>query len=73
MAQMILSIGEKQITAKESRLVVAKGEGEGVGWTGISGIFGCKWLHLEWMGSGAHYHRAQGTVCDWVTLLYNKN
>ena len=33
MAQMNLST-EKKLTDLENRLVVAKGEGEGVGWTG---------------------------------------
>ena len=29
-----------------------RGKGEGVGWTGIWGVFfGCKLLHLEWMGN----------------------
>ena len=29
------------------------GEGEGVGWIGIWGFFGCKPLYLKWMGNGA--------------------
>ena len=33
MAQMVLSTKQKQITAKERRLVVAEVEGEGSGWT----------------------------------------
>ena len=37
MAQMILSIKHKQIMTKESRLVVAKGEG---GRSGMDGKFG---------------------------------
>ena len=37
MAQMNLST-EKKIMAMESRLVVAKGEGEGVGWTRNLGL-----------------------------------
>ena len=39
---------------------------------GQFGGFGDKMLYLEWMGNGA-YCTAQGTVCDWVTLLYNRN
>ena len=37
MAQMNLS-AEKKIMDLENRLVVAKGEGEGVGWLGILGL-----------------------------------
>ena len=37
MAQMNLST-EKKIMDMEKRLVVAKGEGEGVGWTGNLGL-----------------------------------
>ena len=37
MAQMNLST-EKKLTDLENRLVVAKGEGEGVGWTGNLGF-----------------------------------
>ena len=37
MAQMKLSI-EKKLLDLEKRLVVAKGEGEGVGWTGSLGL-----------------------------------
>ena len=38
MAQMILSTKQKQIMDMESRLVVANGRGEGVGWTGSLGL-----------------------------------
>ena len=31
----------------ENRLVVAKGEGEELGWTGSFGVSKCKLLHLE--------------------------
>ena len=37
MAQMNLST-EKKLMDLENRLVVAKGEGEGVGWTGNLGL-----------------------------------
>ena len=37
MAQMNLST-EKKLVDMENRLVVAKGEGEGVGWTGNLGL-----------------------------------
>ena len=35
----------------ENSLAVAKGEGEGVGWTGILGVSRCKLLHLEWISN----------------------
>ena len=38
MAQMNLSTEKKQIMNMENRLIVAKGEGEGVGWTGSLGL-----------------------------------
>ena len=54
MAQMILSTKQKQIMAKESRLVLPRGGGMGRGsWMeGQSGVFGSKLLYLEWMGNG---------------------
>ena len=45
MAQMNLST-EKKLMDLENRLVVAKGEGEGVGWTGNLGLIDanyCLW------------------------------
>ena len=45
MAQMTLST-EKKLMDLEKRLVVAKGEGEGVGWTGNLGLIDanyCLW------------------------------
>ena len=45
MAQMSLST-EKKIIDLQNRLVVAKGEGEGVGWTGNLGLINadyCLW------------------------------
>ena len=38
MAQINLSAEQKQTHDIENRLVVAKGEGEGVGWTGRLGL-----------------------------------
>ena len=52
MAQMNLST-EKKIMDLENRLVVAKGEGDGVGWTGSLGLMDanyCFW-NGEAMGS----------------------
>ena len=34
----------------ESRLVVAKGEGKGEGWTGVR-VSRCKLSHLEWISN----------------------
>ena len=48
MAQMNLSI-EKKLMDLENRLVVAKGEGEGVGWWGSLGLMDvncCLWNDL---------------------------
>ena len=45
MAQMNISTEEK-IMDMENRLVVSKGEGEGMGWTGNSGLINansCLW------------------------------
>ena len=49
MAQMNLSTEQKQTHRLENRLVVAKGEGEGVGWTGCLGLIDsnyCLWNGL---------------------------
>ena len=65
---MILS-EQKQIKAKESRLVVAKGEG---GRSGMDGKFG-RLVDANcyiWNGWAMwSYCTAQETLCDWVTLL----
>ena len=59
MIRMILFTKQKQITSKESRLVVPRREGKGNGMDGEFGVLGvwgffiCKLLHLEWMGKGA--------------------
>ena len=50
MAQMNLST-EKKLMDLENRLVVAKGESEGVGWTGNLGVKRCKRLHMEWISN----------------------
>ena len=49
---MILFTKQKQITAKEGRLVVPSGEGERSGMAGQFGVWGCKLLHSAWMGNG---------------------
>ena len=53
MVQMILPTKQKQITAMESRLVVAWGEGKGSGMDGEYGVHGCQLLHLEWISNRA--------------------
>ena len=71
MTQMIISTKQKQIIAKESRLVVARGEERGVKWLGVWGW----WMQtlIFGMNGKKSYCTAQGTVYDWVTLLYNGN
>jgi len=51
MAQMILSTKQKQITDKENRLVVSKGEGGGSGMAWEFGVGRYKLLHLEWISN----------------------
>ena len=41
---------EKKIMDLENRLVFAKGEGEGVGWTKL-GFNRCRLLSLEWISN----------------------
>ena len=69
---MILSTEQKQIMAKERRLVVPSGAWGGREMDGQFRVFGCKMLYLEWMGNGALLS-STGTVCGWVTLLYDRN
>ena len=42
---------EKKFMDLENRLVVAKGEGEEVGWPGSLGVNRCKLLPLEWISN----------------------
>ena len=49
MGQIKLST-EKKLMDLENRLVVAKGEEEGVGWTENLGLI-CKLLPLEWISN----------------------
>ena len=56
----------------ESRLVVARERGEGVGQTGSLGLVDANcYIWNGWAMES--YCIAQGTVYDWVTLLYNRN
>ena len=65
---------QKQSMAKKSRLAVPRGEGGGGGKDGhFGGLGGCKLLYLEWMGNGMDSIVPQGIVCNWVTLLHNRN
>ena len=60
--------------AKESRLGVPKGEEGGREWDGWhSGGFFLDAKSYIWNGWAiGPYDTALGTVCDWVTLLYNR-
>ena len=70
MTQMILSLKYKQIMAKENRRVIGRGRGKGMGWLGSLGfLYANCWNGWEMVP----YSTAQGTVCGWVTLLYNRN
>ena len=71
MPQMILSTKQKQIMAKESRLMVARGE-RGRGWDGSLGLLDANCNNGNGWAMGS-YCTAQGTMRDWVTLLYNRN
>lgn len=72
MAQMILSAKPEEITNMESRHVVA-GEEKWEEWDGQE-VWGW-WIETNiWNGwAMGSYCIARGTVCDWVTLLYNRN
>ena len=72
MAEMTLSTKQKQITAKESRLVVARDEGKGVQWMeSLVFVDANCYLWNGWvLGS---YCTAQETIYAQVTLLCNKN
>ena len=59
MAQMFLSTKQKQIMAKESRVVVFQGGG---GWIGSSRFFGSKLLYLDCMGNGALLYSTGNSV-----------
>ena len=49
----------------ENRLVVAKGEGEGVGWTGSRGLIDAN--HCIWSGLAMKsYCISQGTICSYL-------
>ena len=65
MAQMILSIKQKQVATDMEIRLVARGEGGIWGW----------WIQTVTFGMDEHgfYCTTQGTVCDWVTLWHNRN
>ena len=52
MAQVILTIKQKQITDMKSRLLVAKRERGGSRLDKEFGVGRCKLLHLEWISYG---------------------
>ena len=57
---------EKKIMDLENRLVVARGEGEGLGGTGSLGL-GCKLLLLEWINNEILLFSTQNYCLD----IYN--
>lgn len=59
---MIPSTQQKQIMAKESRHVIPMGETGRERMEGQFGVFGCKLLYLEWMGSGALLYNTGNSV-----------
>ena len=79
MDQMILSKNnkqtnkkQKQIMPKKNRLGVPKGERGGDEKDGYLGVF-LDINYYIWNGWAMGSHcTAQGNVCDWVTLLYNR-
>ena len=72
MAHESLSTKQKQTMDMESGLVVAKGGG-GREWDGrgVRG-WGMQTVTFGMDGQGG-FCIAQGNVCDWVTVLYNRN
>lgn len=71
MAQKILPTKQKEITAKESRLMVPGSKGGGEGMDGQFGVLDANCYVWNGWATGP-YCTAQETVCDWVTLLYNR-
>ena len=69
---MILFTKQKQITARKSRLLVPRGKAGRVGWMGSLGVLDANCNIWNGWAMGP-YGTAQGTVCDWVTLLYNRS
>ena len=58
-------------TDMNSRLVVAKGKEEGVGWTGRLGLVYAKLLYLEWISNDVLLYIAQGTISSllgWIIM-----
>ena len=75
MKQMILSLKKKTETdhGQGEQTWGSQGEkGEGVGWTDSLGFLDANCYVWNGWAMGP-YCTAQGTVCDWVTLLYNRN
>ena len=68
MAQMILSTKQKQVTD-----LWLPGGGRGGGWTGSLGLVDQENCYVRTGWAMGSYCTAKGTVCDWVTLLYNRN
>ena len=67
-ARMILSAKQKQIM--ESKLGVAGGRREGVGWMQSLGLVDSNYNGMDWQWGPTVQHRK---LCDWVALLYNRS
>ena len=65
---MILSIKQKQITTKESILVILREEWGGSEMDVQFRVFGCKLLNLEWIGNGTLLYNT-GNYGDWITVV----
>ena len=63
---------QKWIVAKETRFVVPRGEGGGRGGDGQFQFWETNCYIWNGWAMGP-YLTAQGTVCGWLTLLYNRN
>ena len=70
MAQMNLST-EKKITDLENRLVVAKGEGEGVGWIGSFGLIDAN--YCLWNGLAMRFCCIALGTMSWLLMLEYDN
>ena len=53
--------------------MVAKGEGEGVGWMGSLGFSRCKLLHIEWIGNEVLLYSTENlsNLLGWIMTVDN--
>ena len=72
MVQTSLPTKDKQIMAKESRLgVPGVRERKWDGWAFGGFLDANRYIWIGW--AVGPWSTAQGTVCDWVTVLYKRN